>query len=420
MDLLTAITDFYLNSDDFNGVPLWALFQEIKDETAIIKSQLADMVRAGQVSNFGDLHPNAHIKSFEPEPAEEQIEKLAAMDDGNAYHVCVYPERPVLEDRVDRATYEGKPFSLRLALGEPQLTFEKFDLSVLEIYRNDPRYYYVSNDIDGKVSIRDQFYLSEEMPESDKALLQAFGFCYDKDFNRAVAVFLRYLNDLTPQHQRIWEAKVVKGEYYLHPDYLRTSMGEWPERISLFEAFLMELRHINEMCELMEKPGLFRTAPDEWEKPRGFGFLLRPTLKEFQDFVSLLDKLLSDNLNKRFFEGDLETSEDVERADGKVEVRQKGTIRLLEEWLTERVRLSDPRPATELIESFREVRKLRQRPAHALDDDHFDQAIFKQQRELMIRACVAVRTIRQILANHPKVQGYKVSDDLFRGAIWTF
>lgn len=40
--------------------------------------------------------------------------------------------------------------------------------------------------------------------------------------------------------------------------------------------------------------------------------------------------MLSDNISKDFFKDDTDLEEERERADGKVEVRQKGTLTLLE------------------------------------------------------------------------------------------
>ncbi len=117
------------------------------------------------------------------------------------------------------ARFADRPYTKELALGEGQLAFRAFDLSILEIYRNDSRYYYVSNDVDGLISVTDEQDRSNEMRESDKALLQTFGFCYDENFSRAVAVFLRYLADLSPEHQQIWKSRELLGGYRIHPDY---------------------------------------------------------------------------------------------------------------------------------------------------------------------------------------------------------
>ncbi|MBL2669435.1 AAA family ATPase, partial [Klebsiella pneumoniae] len=73
------------------------------------------------------------------------------------------------------------------------------------------------------------------------------------------------------------------------------------------------------------KPELFRKDYSD-DMPKEFGFLLRPTLSEFNNFMLLLDKMMSDNINKKFFEGDVELEIEKEREDGKIVVRPKGTI----------------------------------------------------------------------------------------------
>jgi len=89
------------------------------------------------------------------------------------------------------------------------------------------------------------------MVESDQVVLQTFGFSYNSDLNRAVAVFLTYLSDLRPQHQQIWNAKILNGDYKLHPDYCKIMRGNWDLGVSIFDAFVEELHHINEMCKLI-------------------------------------------------------------------------------------------------------------------------------------------------------------------------
>ena len=124
------------------------------------------------------------------------------------------------------------------------------------------------------------------------------------------------------------------------------------------------------------------------------------------------------NINVDFFGNDVELDEEIQRADGRVEVRRKGSIRLLDEWL-DRVRLQDPEPRRAMIAAFRRVRNLRNSPAHTLRTDEFDQTYVQQQRELMIEAYGAVRTLRLILANHPAVRDYEVSE-WYRIDPWTF
>jgi hypothetical protein len=406
-ELLTAVTRHYLDSHDFNGLPVGPdiLVEDVKE---LIEAGLLSLVR-------GDRHPNPHVKAFAAEPIEEQLQKIET----GGLEGCLYPEPLHLQKVVDRSLYEGRPYSLCLALGEPQLSLKYFDLVVLEGYRNDPRYYFQLDDIHGVISIKDEHYLegSESIvPQRDQALLQTFGFGYDKDMNRAVAVFLRYLHDLTPEHQRIWEARELRGEYFPHPDYWKSSMGEWSLNMPIFVAFMEELRIINEMAKAMGRKPLFaRDFLDE--RPREFAFLLRPTRKAFNEFVHILDKMISENISKAFFATDISAEREEERADGKIAVYPKGTIQMLEEWIDQQVRFPDPGPKNRMIAIFRKVRKLRQYPAHAVKDDVFDQNIFKEQRQLVLDAYNAVRTLRLILANHPDTKTVEVPDWLQKGEI---
>lgn len=419
--LLDRVTRFYVESKDFNGIPAWLAAKDLGLKAAVLRLHASQLVQEGHITPvFRDRHPNPHIRALPDEPAAALFRKIkrASLRD-----FCLYPSPATLVRIVDPKRYDGRPFTLKLALGEPQLVFYAFDLAVLEFYRNDPRYRYDHNDISGRIGVTDQYFRGRGMEPRDKVLLEAFGFAYNDSLDRAVAVFLRYLADLTPEHQQVWNAKLVGNspQWKLHPDYYRASiLGDRPERISIFEAFTWELRTINEMCERMAWPLLFRETFTDEKRPRDFGFLLRPTLKEFQGFVQLLDRMISDNINRGFFSGRLLLEHEQERRDGKVAVRPKGSIELLEEWLAGSFRSTDQQTLKEMLGIFREVRHLRQRPAHSVDEDRFDQVFFHQQRDLMIRAYGAVCTLRLILANHQAVRGYEVNDVLREAKVWTY
>ncbi len=147
-ELLTKITEFYLVSHDFNGFLLFNATKEFKIEEGELKNTLIALILDKKISLvFGDIFPNPHIKAFNEEPENVQIDKLKRL---NLDYVCIYPSCSHLKVIIDTAKYQDRPFTLRLALGEPQLSFISFDLSVLEFYRNDPRYYYTNNDVSEK------------------------------------------------------------------------------------------------------------------------------------------------------------------------------------------------------------------------------------------------------------------------------
>src|SRR5712664_1134104 len=109
------------------------------------------------------------------------------------------------------------------------------------------------------------------------------------------------------------------------------------------------------MSTLMGRPHLFRHEFRDQAKPRELSFLIRPTLREFNAFVLALDKALSDNIDRDFFQGEVPYETEQERSDGKIVVQQKGTIQILQDWLKKSFRPSDPQPMDDMLAAFREV-----------------------------------------------------------------
>lgn len=417
--LLQNVLENYLNSGDFNGITYSSLLEKLGLQETDMIAALSELIEADQIElMYGNYHPNPHIKAWSGGDKKEQIDKL--QNSQLLHGACVYPASKALAEISDiPEQYSGKPYSMELALGAGQLDYRSFNLDVLEMYRNDPRYHFDNDDISGWISASDG--PSDQMQSSDSVYLQTFGFSYTEVFDRAVAVYVRYLHDLSPEHQQMWKAKELQGDYKLHPDYHRNTMGHWGTKLSIFEAFTLELDVINQMCSKMSMPNLFRETFRE-QRPREFGFLLRPTLHEFNSFVHLLDKMMSDNIYKDFFRGEIDLETDTQREDGKIIVTQKGTIKLLEEWITKLFKPADPKPMAALFSTYKEVRKLRQNPAHSVKENEFDQRFFKDQRKLIKKAFVAVRTIRLIFANHPMVRTNppEINEFLFKGEIWDF
>ncbi len=415
-ELLDQVTDFYLNSHDYNGTPVFALVKKYGKAETI--EYLSSLIRNGFVSVvFGDYHPNPHIKALPSEPKEEQNEKLTT---SRFELACVYPTTKHLETLVDPAAFSGTPFNLCLALGQAQLEHKAFDLSVLELYRNDPRYSYEYGDISGYICIREGFDRKSNMKESDKILLESFGFAFYTEYNVYVAVFLRYLSRLSPEHQLMWASKEVSCETYLHPDYYRTSIiGDFPERLSLFQAVLLEMKTINEICSAAGRRPLFVNDFDERRRPREYGYLLRPTSKEYNEFIHLLDKMLSDNMNRDFFGGDIPFETEEERGDGKIVLKQKGTIQILNDWLRKNIRTDDWSQIDEMIKTLKHVRRLRQNPAHSIKENEFDQKYIREQREMMIKVYRALKTIRLVLSSHPTASSTTINRKLKEGQIWS-
>lgn len=411
--ILTTITETYLESWDFNGVPLYSVSHGAAGAIGIVR----ELVKDGKVDAlFGSSCINPAIKRTGAEGQEDQLTKLT--DAQEIAHCFLYPTPEHLAQVVPDDYLANEPYKRLLALGEPQLAVRAFDLSVLEIYRNDPRYHYSCDDMHGFISISDEYFESPDLPDHHQILLETFGFAYDDNYNRAVASFARYLANLSPEHQQHWKARELGPEFRIHPEFFRTQiLGEFPTRLPIFTAFLMEMETINRMAAAMGRPQFFRNVPNEANKPPRFGFLVRPTQAEFNEFVLTLDKIMSDNVNKKFFSGDVTDEFEEEREDGKVIVRQKGTIQMLDDWLKTYFRPHEMAPIDDALATFRKVRKLRQKPAHTIEGDRFDQNIFKQQRELVMDSYEAVRLIRLVLANHPATKCVEVEQNLYEGKV---
>jgi len=179
-----------------------------------------------------------------------------------------------------------------------------------------------------------------------------------------------------------------------------------------------ELKTINAMCSEIGWSNLFRS--DFEEPPKELAFLIRPTADEFNAFVQTLDKLLSDNFNYDFFPPYIARESESIRDDGKVEVKARGTIQMLEEWFQRNFNSRDAEPLKQCFATLREVRKRRSRPAHSVVPEEYDEALYEEQRQLFVRSYEAVRTIRLTLQNHPLAAPIrdKMNPQVRDGEIW--
>jgi len=417
-DILLEIKDYYLKSNDFNGYPIRYILVKFKLSDAERNEILIELIQENLISlNFGDIHPNSYIKAYPEEEPEIQIDKLNSIQN---IHICAYPTTNYMKKVLDVTAFIDKPFTRKLALGEPQLSYEFFDLSILEIYRNDPRYFYYNNDISGQICAHNEFLENNLMSKSDSVFIDSFGFAHNIKGNRAIAVHLRYLSPLSAEHQNVWWAKrLINEKYQVHPDYLKITNGRWDLGISIYSAFLLEIEEINKLCKIMNRPSFFSKEFSEEERPKEFGFLIRPTSKEFNNFILILDKLISENINRKFFRNDILFYSIEKDSEGKEYNKEKGTINILEDWLSLLFRNHQDKPYLDLIKTFKEIRKLRQSPAHKLDDNVFDFKYLEQQNNIIERAYRGLQALRIIFSSNPKCKNYKPPEELENGIIWT-
>lgn len=414
-ELLARIVSFYLGSDDFNGISLQAL---VKDGNAQTLAALKALVARGDVEALSEEAVNPHIKRLPAPPIPKQLSYFA-----NDVMVCFYPSIKYMVKVLPGNLYRQRPFTRLLALGHPQLEPIFFQLGVLERYQSDPRYVFRFDGLDGHISVKEKPYRSRDMGDADKVMLETFGLGTSSKGQRVITSYPRYLSALSPRHQQHWQSHRAYGQHKMEANYARRGLfGEWTKGVSIYDALLQELLHINKLCNLIGLPALFRNdfstelvkaernvALDE---PKGFGLLMKPTKKAFLDFAHVLDKVVSENINREFFAAQGIELEERQTSDGHISVTNKGTLRLLEEWLAKRIRIHSKNGPAVIVAPLKEVRNLRQAPAHKFIDDEFSIQYQSKKEKLILDVYISISNIRMFFQTHPRARNYEFPEHL--------
>lgn len=412
-ELLARIVSSYLESGDFNGISLYAL---LKDGNAATLGTLKSLISRGDVEALSEDSVNPHIKRMPAPPISRQLSYLA-----NGGTVCLYPSIKHMVRALPGRLYRHRPFTRLLALGHPQLEPIFFHLNVLERYQSDPRYVFRFDGLDGHISVKERAYRSKEMSGADKVMLETFGLGTSSKGHRVITSYLRYLSALSPRHQQHWQSYRAYGKHKMEANYARRGLfGEWTKGVSIYEALLAELLHINKMCQLIGLPLLFKNdfsgelAKAErnaaLDEPKGFGLLMKPTKKAFLDFAHVLDKVVSENINRDFFAAQGIELDEHQTKGGHTIVTAKGTLRLLEEWLTKYIRIQPQNGPATIVASLKEVRNLRQGPAHKFIGDEFSIEYQTKKEKLILAVYISISNIRMFFQTHPRARNYEFPD----------
>lgn len=187
-----------------------------------------------------------------------------------------------------------------------------------------------------------------------------------------------------------------------------------------FSGFIGELKCLNDLSETIFGTRLLLHDFDQENRPKEFTFFFTPTLKNYNEFVHLLDKMISDNINKKFFAGKIDLFDFEDIGNNQVERKQKGTLRLLEEWL---LAMRVGRPGDSLKDLFlplKNIRNARQSPAHKVSQNEYDKKYIDLQRKMISEAYSSVRAIRKIFQQHPKASDFNIPKWLDEGEIKVF
>lgn len=433
-----AIVDFFCRSRDFNGIPLTDIcealceecFKELPDIESLsdlptevllsyarpckgasevnktIRIILKDLVYEGRVSVVYDINP--HIKRLPDRPVERQLEWL----DTNFLEMCAYPSRAEVLKKKNLGEYQGSPYKMRSWECEANMTPVYFDLEVLENYANDPRYTFRWHDVQGSIFLSDAYYESLEMKPRDQTYLEHFGLGFRKsDGQRVVSVPLIYLSRLTPEHQQRWKTFEETDDCVMDPDYYKSSIiGQWATEVPIYSAILQEIETINKLCSAAKLPPMFNQIFKGDQRPKYFRIPFRNTKEAFHISVQEIDKIISQNLNKKFFEAVLQPQETYRivkhKKTGADVVEEFGTLVLITHWIKTRFqfeRSEDQKETLDRLSVFNEVRKIRQSPAHKIEKDEHSRTFSDVHDDLLFNVYLGLKSVRMIFSSHPNI-----------------
>lgn len=393
---MKAVIDRYLKSGDYNGLHLRlnvepALLDEAKK--LVIDGKLQVMV--------SDVdYPNPHIRPWPSQrTVESQVESLDELTRGG-YGAVLYPTPLALRGVRVPARLQEQPFGKAMAKGRGTLELAYFSLDVLEPYRNDPRYHFRYGDFGVDMGISDEAYLDETELDRDKVSLSHLGFAYDlsnydssnvtSQIVRRVAAFYGDLEKLTPEHQQRWRSyQVPDAGLEPHPAWWAAKMGHWTNDVGPFEYLFLKLTDLDALWMGAFGEELFKHT----KRPHEFGWLLRPSQREWDEFIVQLDKVLSDNIRH-----DGLTSAGAPRKDKSGQ--NLGTLTRLATFLEGRG--IDVAVVKELMRPLREIRHARQKPAHALRANLTDKTFVHRQVALLAELNDTLRELVRWMSTHPK------------------
>ncbi len=290
------------------------------------------------------------------------------------------------------------------------LKFKFFKLEVLDRYKENPIYTFSEHGVSLSLGIKDEYYRSPDIAEEDKIEIQSLGYAYrKKDNSKVVVTYLPYLAKLSKKHQDYWASFEEDGECIIDSDFFDQEIkAEFTDRANIFDAFLQELAEINKICVMANRPNLFK-SDYSGNKPSNFSWPTKLTSKSYNELVHLFDKLISENINRNFFDGKIEFMENN---------IQKGTLRLLEEFLRKFFRFPDQKPQEDMLKHFKLIRNERQKPAHKIEENKYDPGYYEKIKKLVTASYRSIRTLRLIFTNFPGVRNnYQPPSWLQRGKI---
>lgn len=278
-------------------------------------------------------------------------------------------------------------YTRKLTNGECSYKLVYFEADLLRNIIDDSRYVISNNSFKYNISITEEYDNDETLDEKFKFILDNVGLGFDENNERIFAVLLKELSELHPEMQKRFSVYEVKKKTYINPSYIKSmNDGEWPDP-SLFSAILYQIEQINNLCSNNDVT-LFKSDYKN-KPPFEFNILVLPTKKEYDNFIKVFDIMLSDNINQKFFEGQIDLIEFTNK-DGTKE-KYKGTIALLKEWLGE-IGVSQE-IIQKSIKIIKKVRSQRSKPSHNIRENEFNIKYIQNQNNIILEVYNAFRLL---------------------------
>lgn len=372
-------------------MPLRSLADRLEVELEELVPQVKPFITNKTASIiYGDVHPNPFIRALPDEPIEQQLAKLVPQ---KLEYACIYPLPKHLKKVVEPEKFAARPFSLKLALGAPQYTFDFFDPFVLDHYFQNQQCE-ICNDVEGALNFFQTRF---------KFTRASFGPTYGHQFTDLIASNLGHLSQLPSIDQAHWDSMLLTGAGTIHPDVEGPLLkGSFREKLSVFEALLAEMKAVNALCPEISKPPLFIFHAVPEGPMQNIGFIPIPSVKHFGQFFLHYQILLLQNINPAFLQSiDKPIYQRVTpKKERKLMRPSKTPLELVSEWLVRAFSVHDEGLVVRLSNIIRSTRKeFNDRQLNGRDVGA-DQSFMHIQRRLMWYAYQAVKWVRQIFEEY--------------------
>ena len=403
--LLNLIIEHYINSNNHNGLPLSLI--NVDDNKIIEELILNSLIES--ISSFQTINP--HIKTHSLNIIKNtQIENVRE----RRYSTVLFPTRLALSSF--NGDY-GEPYSKLLNEGSNNLQIVYFNIEILEIYMNNPKYSTHYNGYSGNIFVNDDYIFEADEQYEE---IKRFGLAYNRGNyeKRAVGVFISDLDCESSKVQKLWECYQLKNqtEWVIAENFkINYLNGDWSSDYWVFDMLLEEMSLINRLIDNLKLPRFFTNeySPGSNENPSGYRGILSPTLDNYYSFVSLLEKMTINNISSKMFDVNVLGISGIPSQNGaSPDEKIFGSLNKLEKWLEINLKSF---PINVIIEPLRRLRKERQIPAHKTIENKYDTSLYAKQNLLVFEIYHAMRYFRENLANHPLNRDVEIPEHLKLG-----